>query len=128
VKLLLDTCTLIWLASDPEQLGPQARSALDDEANGLWLSDACVWEICLKWQGGKLGLPQPPRIWIEEQCRRWGLSTLPILRSHLYRVAELADHHRDPFDRLLVAQAIEESLTVVTPDSWIRHYPVATLW
>jgi PIN domain nuclease of toxin-antitoxin system len=128
MKLLLDTCTLVWLTAEPELLSGEAAAALDDESNSLYLSDASVWELCLKWQVGKISLPRPPRNWTEEQSRRWSLAGVPISRIHLFRVTELPEHHRDPFDRLLVAQAIQESLTIVTPDAWIRRYPVATLW
>ncbi|MBI4871651.1 MAG: type II toxin-antitoxin system VapC family toxin [Candidatus Riflebacteria bacterium] len=87
-----------------------------------------VWELCLKWQAGKLSLPQPPSVWVEEQCRSWGLIGLAVERRHLYRVSELPVHHRDPFDRLLIAQAIEGRLTLATPDRVLSSYPVAVLW
>ena len=127
-RLLLDTCTLVWLVSDPARLSQRAATALDDQITELYLSDTTVWEIGLKWQVGKIGPPAPPRRWIEEQAARWLLVPLPIRRKHLYRVTELAEHHRDPFDRLLVAQAIEEDLTIVSPDPQLGRYPVAVLW
>jgi PIN domain nuclease of toxin-antitoxin system len=126
--LLLDTCTLIWLVSDPQRLSRTVSETIDSEGTELFLSDATVWEICLKWQVGKIGLPTPPRTWIEQQAALWQLAGLPIQRAHLYRVTELPEHHRDPFDRLLVAQAIDEGLTIATPDQHIRRYPVAVAW
>ena len=126
--LLLDTCTLIWLVSDPTRLSKRVVEALNDRTIDLYLSDTTVWEIGLKWQAGKIGLPAPPRLWIEEQSARWLFVSLPIRRPHLYRVTELPEHHRDPFDRLLVAQAIEEGLAIATPDQQIGRYPVAVLW
>jgi len=128
LKLLLDTCAFIWLVSTPAQLSQPAVAAIESPATELFLSDCSVWEICLKWEAGKLQLPKPPRLWIEEQRSLWRLGAVPIGRFHLYRVSELAAHHRDPFDRLIVAQAIEEGMTVVTPDLWIARYPVAILW
>jgi len=126
--LLLDTCVLLWLASRPGRLSRPARAALDDPGRDLFFSDASVWEICLKWLARKIVLPVPPRRCVEEQTVRWGIAELPIERSHLYRATELPQLHRDPFDRLLVAQALEAGLTVVTPDPAVRAYPVATLW
>lgn len=128
LRLVLDTCTFVWLTSDPTRLSTAVASSLNEPGNELLLSDASVWEICLKWERGKLSLPVPPRHWCEEQALIWKLEALPIARSHLFRVVELPQHHRDPFDRLLVAQALDERLTVVTPDPLIHRYPVATLW
>jgi PIN domain nuclease of toxin-antitoxin system len=128
LKLLLDTCTFIWLCADPAHLSDPARKALSEAGAELLLSDVSVLEVCLKWQTGKLQLPAPPRSWLEEQVRIWRAARTPIARSAIYRSTELPDLHRDPFDRLLVATAIEESATVVTPDEWIRRYPVSCLW
>jgi PIN domain nuclease of toxin-antitoxin system len=128
VRLLLDTCTFVWLASTPEGLSAEARRKMDEPEAELWLSDVSVWEICLKWQAGKLELPGPPRQWIEAQRRIWEVERLPVGTEHLYRSTEIPVHHRDPFDRALVAQAIVEGLTVVTPDPAFRAYPVAVLW
>lgn len=128
MRLLLDTCTLVWLASEPNRLSAPARRRLDEAGAELVLSDASVWEICLMWQAGKLTLPEPPRRWIEQQRRTWELDRLPMQPEHLYRSTELPVHHRDPFDRILVSQAIVEDLTVVTPDQAFAAYPVAVLW
>jgi PIN domain nuclease of toxin-antitoxin system len=125
--LLLDTCALVWLTSDPGRLGERAKEALD-AGSEILLSDASVWEICLKWQSKKLELPMPPRAWIAEQVRAWYLQRLPIEIEHLYRTVELPEHHRDPFDRLLVAQALTSGARIVTPDPAIRQYPVAVVW
>lgn len=128
MKLLLDTCAFIWLTNEPNRLGPAAREALDSEGASILLSDVSVWEICMKWQAKKLGLPAPPRVWVEQQANLWKLTRLSISPSACYRATELPDIHKDPFDRLLVSQAIDDGLTVVTPDEWIHQYPVAVLW
>lgn len=128
LKLLLDTCSFIWLTSEPQRLGDGAREALDAERADIILSDVSVWEICTKWQARKLGLPAPPRAWIEEQVSLWQLRRLPITTGACYRSTELPEVHRDPFDRLLVSQAIDEGLTLLTPDEWIHRYPVKFLW
>ncbi len=127
MKLLLDTCSLLWLATEPDRLSTPVKEAID-AGFALLLSDGSVMELCLKWTAGKLKLPQPPRLWVEEQLRTWKIAALPVERRHHYRSTELPDHHRDPFDRLLVAQALEENLTIATPDPLVRRYPVSTLW
>ena len=128
MKLILDTCTFIWLCADPDRLGIQARESLAEQRAELILSDVSVLEISLKWLTGKLTLPAPPRSWIEEQSRIWGAVRLPLGRSVIYRSTELPDLHRDPFDRLLIASALEEGATLVTPDEWVRRYPVPCIW
>ena len=125
--LLLDTCTFIWLASEPSRISAEAAGAID-EASDVYLSDVTVWEICLKWQSKKIILPALPRTWVEDQARAWQLRRRPIGREELYRTTELADIHRDPFDRLLVAQALVEGFRIVTPDPAIRQYPVTVVW
>ena len=128
MKVLLDTCALVWLASSPENLSQKVAALIESSATDLYVSDCSVWEICLKWHAGKLHLPQPPRIWVEEQRRLWHLLPLILERRHFYRASELPEHHKDPFDRVLVSQAIEDSLTIATPDTAIMQYPVATIW
>ena len=124
---LLDTCTFIWLCAEPSRLSDRARAAIDDAAR-LLLSDASVLEITLKWQAGKLVLPDPPRRWIEAQLSAWSLESRAIGRQDIYRAGELPGHHRDPFDRLLVAAALNTDATLVTPDVAVRRYPVSTTW
>ena len=127
-RLLLDTCTFIWLVAEPARLSQRLCDVIDIHANELRLSAVSIWEICLKWKAGKLDLPKPPRSWIEEQVISWNIGLVPIEREHLYRVTELPMYHRDPFDRLLVAQSIVEGLTVATPDSALHKYPISWLW
>lgn len=124
----MDTCTFIWLTSAPDRLGTQAKRALNAEQVEVLLSDVSVMEICTKWQAKKLGLPAPPRMWIEEQAGIWQLTRLPITPATCYRATELPEVHRDPFDRLLISQAIDNGLTLLTPDEWIYKYPVMALW
>lgn len=128
MNALLDTCALIWLTTQPSLLGERATRLLDDPATQLWLSDCSVWEICHKWQSGKLSLPIPPRAWVDSQQQKWLFHTLKIERTHLFRVTELPQHHKDPFDRLLVAQALESHCLIVTPDPEIAKYPVPICW
>ena len=128
MKLLLDTCTFIWLAGEPNRLSKAAAEAIDNEENQIFLSDVSVWEICVKWRSGKLTLLSPPRIWIEEQRAHWILEELKIEKRHVYRTTELDLVHQDPFDRLLISQSIEEGIRIVTPDNVFLKYPVAVVW
>jgi PIN domain nuclease of toxin-antitoxin system len=128
VNLLLDTCALLWLAADPDQLSLPARTALDDAANRLFLSDASVWEIVLKYQTGKLPMPEPPRTWIPKQAAFFDLQRQPIDLDSFFQSGELSGIHRDPFDRLLCAQAMAHGFTVLTPDLPFQRLGAATLW
>jgi len=128
VTYLLDTCTFIWLCTEPGKLSDAAREAIDGSDSILVLSDASVLEITLKWGAGKIGLPDPPRHWVEEQMRIWALDSSPISRQDMYRSSELPEHHRDPFDRLLVAATLNLNATLLTPDTLIHRYPVSCRW
>jgi PIN domain nuclease of toxin-antitoxin system len=127
-QLLLDACTLIWLASDPKKLSKKATRVLNDRSSNLVLSDVTVWEISLKWSAGKMVLPDPPSSWIENQVELWHMTRLPIDVASIYKSTELPSHHKDPFDRLMVAQALVHRLVIVTPDESVAAYPVSTIW
>jgi PIN domain nuclease of toxin-antitoxin system len=128
VNLLLDTCAFLWLAGQPSQLSRAAARAIDDPSNPLFLSDASVWEIVLKHAAGKLPLPAPPREWLPVQITFFQLRRQAIEAEALYRSGELPDVHRDPFDRLLVGQAIAHGLVVVTPDAPFARLGAVTCW
>lgn len=128
LRLLLDTCTFIWLTQEPDRLGPRARALLDDLSNELLLSHVSVWEIYNKSQAGKLALPDVPRRWVEEQRVARGVTPWPIDLPSLGRMSELPLHHRDPFDRLLVAQALVHGFTLLSPDSAFAPYGVRVAW
>ncbi len=127
-RYLLDTCTLIWLSTEPEKLSPASVRAIDASDSILLWSDVSALEIGLKWSAGKLVLPDPPRHWLERQIDTWGLDCLSLRRTDIYRESELPAHHRDPFDRLLVAAALGANATILTPDEAIRQYPVSCRW
>jgi PIN domain nuclease of toxin-antitoxin system len=128
VTLLLDTCTFIWLCSDPAKLGRNAARALDDAANDRAISTASIWEITLKHQSGKLPLPATPADWIEEQLDRQCIDVLPLQRPVLYRAGALPAVHKDPFDRVIAADALQRDLRVVSPDAPFKLYGCATIW
>ena len=127
-RYLLDTCTLIWLATEPEKLSSATVQAIDGSDSALLWSDVSSLEIALKWSAGKLVLPDPPRHWLEGQIDAWGLECLSLSRTDVYRASELPAHHRDPFDRLLVAAALEANATILTPDEAVCQYPVSCRW
>lgn len=128
MRYLLDTCTFIWLCAEPSKLPEPVAARLDADDTIMVFSDASALEIVLKWTAGKLHLPEPPRSWIEHQLRSWSLEQVPVSRKVMYRASELPTYHGDPFDRLLVATAIEHDAAFVTPDESIHRYPVAWVW
>jgi PIN domain nuclease of toxin-antitoxin system len=125
VNLLLDTHVFLWLQTEPERLG-EHRPLVEDERTVLLLSAASSWEIALKYQLGKLPLPEPPQRYVPERMRAIAARALPIEHHHALAVATLPPLHRDPFDRLLVAQAALNNLTILTADPLIAQYPVST--
>ncbi|MGQ0576162.1 MAG: type II toxin-antitoxin system VapC family toxin [Pseudonocardia sp.] len=127
MRLLLDTQTWLWMESSPELLAPDVRARLVDPGTALVLSAASSWEIAIKYAKGKLPLPQPPRDYIPSRMRLSGIDGLPITHAHALHVATLPHHHRDPFDRLLVAQAQLEKLPLVTSDPQIERYDVPVI-
>jgi PIN domain nuclease of toxin-antitoxin system len=126
VRILLDTQVFLWLQTEPARLGEQLR-VLEDRRNELFVSAVSSWEIALKYQLGRLVLPEPPERYVPERLRIIGAKGLAIEHTHALAVAALAPLHRDPFDRLLVAQAGLLDLTVMTSDRMIVQYPVATI-
>lgn len=128
MKCLLDSHTLLWLVNDDPRLGPAARAALGDSSNELAFGLGNYWEICIKISLGKLRLRSGWPEAIVRNMRSYGIQWLPVERVHAEKVVGLPFHHRDPFDRLMVAQAMADGFTIVTADPLIRAYPVPVLW
>ena len=128
MRLLLDTCTFLWLTEDAPSLSVVAREAFADPDHEVFLSAVSAWEIAVKHQLGRLPLPDPPDIFVPWQREHHGINALPLTEPAPMQLTRLPQHHRDPFDRLLICQAIAESLVLLTPDPEIRRYPVRTLW
>ncbi|MBI4755491.1 MAG: type II toxin-antitoxin system VapC family toxin [Betaproteobacteria bacterium] len=130
MKLLLDTCTFLWLIWDEPELQLQARDVIRDPDHEVFLSPVSVWEALVKHRIGKLQLKTAEPAWqhFASQREAHGVETLAVDEASVAHVSRLPDFHRDPFDRLLICQAIEHGLTIVTPDPLIRRYPVRTLW
>jgi PIN domain nuclease of toxin-antitoxin system len=128
VKLLLDTHTFIWWDSAPAKLSAVALALCRDPANQLALSVASLWEIQIKRQLGKLDLRLPLAEIVAHQQETNGLTVLPIVQAHVLALEALSAHHRDPFDRLLVAQALVEGAVLVSADPVLKAYPVDLRW
>ena len=127
-RLLLDTHAFLWWVDDAPQLTAAARRAIGDASNECYLSLASCWEMAIKSSLGKLRLAKPVERFISEQLAANGFSLLNIELRHTAKIEKLLFHHRDPFDRLLIAQAMMEKLTIVSADSALSDYGVKILW
>jgi PIN domain nuclease of toxin-antitoxin system len=127
VKLLLDTCTFLWLAGG-SPLSPAAAAAVREPSNDVYLSAVSTWEIVTKYRAGRLPLPEPPDRLIPTERRLRGVTALPFDEESALYGLRLPALHRDPFDRLLIAHAIGLGLAIVTPDPAIAQYPVRVIW
>lgn len=125
MKLLLDTHALIWALAAPRRLPERVVERLADADTAVYASAANTWEIAIKAMLGKIELDLDE---LAEEIRNVGFTELPVSVAHTLRLRELPAHHRDPFDRILVAQSLEEGLTLVTHDSQLRNYPAPILW
>lgn len=128
MKLLLDTHAFIWWDSEPAKLSPQALALCQDRQHLLLLSVVSLWEIQIKLQLGKLKLALPLKEIVEGQQRTNNMEILPVTLAHVLTLENLPVHHKDPFDRLLVAQAIVEEAVLISGDPNIARYPVRVIW
>jgi PIN domain nuclease of toxin-antitoxin system len=128
MRLLLDTHTFLWLVEGSPNLSPAAKAAFADPANQLFLSAASVWELAIKIGNRKLSLADPLDIFITRWTAAYQLDPLSVQFAHAHTVARLALHHKDPFDRLLIAQAMVEGMSVATSDSKFAPYGVPLVW
>ena len=128
MKVLLDTHTFLWWIADSPRLSARAREVIRDSNNELFFSAASGWEIAIKAQLGRLQLPDNLEQFIVDQLSLNTILVLPIQLRHALHVYTLPQHHRDPFDRMLVAQSQVENLPVLTTDPQIAQYEVKTIW
>ena len=128
MKLLLDTCTFLWLTADAPELTPGVRQSCRDPGNEVYLSALSAWEIAIKHRLGRLPLPEPPNRYVASRRRWLRIEALRFDETCAAHDALLPPHHRDPFDRGLVSQAILNGMTIVTPDATIARYPAPILW
>jgi PIN domain nuclease of toxin-antitoxin system len=124
----LDTHSFLWFVTEDPKLSAVAQRVIAEGGNEPILSAACVWEIGIKVSIGRLPIPAPLDSFIPEQLRINRISLLPIELRHIFEMTRLPLHHRDPFDRLLIAQAIVEGLPVVSADPAFDNYPIQRIW
>ncbi len=127
MSYLADTCALLWFAREPARLSRRALRILEDTSETVYFSVASAWEVAVKVSLGKLRLDTTVAEFVAAQ-RRNDFRLLPIEISHVTRVAELPWHHRDPFDRMLIAQGLEENLEIITADPAFGKYPGRRIW
>ena len=127
MKILLDTNAFLWAITDDARLRKPQRDAFMDEANDLYLSVASIWEILIKTGLGKLPMPSPAASYVQKQMARNRIASLGIQPHHLAELETLPTLHRDPFDRMLVAQAKSEGMPLMTGDRTMRRYGVRLL-
>jgi PIN domain nuclease of toxin-antitoxin system len=127
MKALLDTHTFLWAIAEEGKLSRRARQIYTG-SNDLWLSVASVWEILIKVQAGKLPLPEPAGSYLVKKLAKDRIEVLPITLNHVLKTESLPLHHRDPFDRILIVQSIEQGWPIVTADPWFARYPVDVIW
>lgn len=128
MRILLDTHALLWWCEGNPQMTDRAYEVISDPANELLLSLASAWEIVAKVQGGKLELPEPVETFLPSRMKHYGVGLLPITLPHLLATASLPMLHKDPFDRVLVAQSKLEGLPIVTVDQQLKQYGIETIW
>lgn len=128
MRAILDTCIFLWWNMDDPQLTPSIRDIITDGRNELFLSAASAWEIAIKAGRGRLVLPESPEKYFAERLMLHRFRPLPITLGHALHVYNLPDHHRDPFDRLLVAQGQLEDMSLLTADPMIAKYDVKAIF
>ena len=128
MKILLDTCTFLWIITDDPGLSSRAREIFSDPTHDIYLSVVSTWEIAIKHAIGRLPLPKKPEQFIPAQRARHGITSLALEEEDTLYVTRLPELHRDPFDRMLICQAIVNGMTILTPDESISRYPVRCTW
>jgi PIN domain nuclease of toxin-antitoxin system len=127
MKYLLDTHTALWLLADQKKLSKRTRSILENLDNPCYVSIASLWEISIKYSLGKLELQLSVNE-LEDALEENEIYILPIRGQHIHRISRLKFHHRDPFDRMIIAQAMEENLSIISMDGHFEKYKVRVIW
>ena len=128
MKLLVDTCTFLWIVGGGRTLPPRVQGFYLSPDNEVYLSAVSAWEIALKYAAGRLPLPAAPERLVPAERERRGMIALPLDEETALHVLRLPPLHRDPFDRMLVSQAIVHGLVILTPDRLVSQYPARTIW
>jgi PIN domain nuclease of toxin-antitoxin system len=124
----LDTATFLWIVSDAAELSEEAREIFADPENEVYLSSVSAWEIAVKHALGKLPLPEAPVRFVPFQRKQHGIDPLQLDEESALHLSRLPSLHKDPFDRMLVCQAVVHHLAILTPDELIQQYPIRTIW
>lgn len=128
MRILLDTVTFLWAVTDAYDLSDDARELFVDPGNEIYLSSVSTWEIAIKHSLGKLPLPEPPMRFVPAQRKQHSIDSLPLDEEATLHLTRLPALHKDPFDRMLICQAIVHHLVILTSDELINQYPVRTIW
>lgn len=128
MRILLDTCTFLWVITEAPELSARARELFADPANEVFLSSVSTWEISVKYALGRLPLPESPERFIPTQRKQHGVETLLLEESATLHLVRLPELHKDPFDRMLICQAMIHGMVIMTPDALILQYPVPSTW
>ena len=128
MRILLDTCTFLWIITAEQKLSSNARELFVDPFNDVFLSSVSSWEIVVKYALGRLPLPEAPEKFIPTQRKLHKIESLSLQEDAALHLAKLPDYHKDPFDRMIVCQALVHGMTILTPDEAIRRYPARTTW
>ena len=128
MRILLDTQSWLWMLASPERFSKDALVMVQDPTHDLLLSAASAWEIAIKYALRKLPLPEPPPVYVPSRMAASGVQPLVVSHTHASHVATLPPHHRDPFDRLIIAQAQIENLPILTSDKQFASYAVTVEW
>jgi PIN domain nuclease of toxin-antitoxin system len=127
MRILLDTHIFLWFITGDAQLLTGVRDAIRDPDNEVYLSSVSVWEAVVKYQLGKLPLPEPPETYLPKQRDLHQIASLALDESSVVQLAKLPPLHRDPFDRMLICQALQNGLTIATVDAAVRAYSISVL-
>ncbi len=128
MNILLDTCTFLWIVSGGPEMSDTASRLFSDPGNEVYLSVASAWEIIVKNKLGKLPLPDPPHEFIKKWRTRHEIDSLPLNEAAVLQLSRLPDYHKDPFDRIIICQAIAGGMVILTPDPRITKYPIRSEW
>jgi PIN domain nuclease of toxin-antitoxin system len=128
LQVLLDTHAFLWWVSEEKKLPRKAAQIISDYRNTIYLSHASVWEMAIKAALGKLNLPEPAGSFAQKQCKANQFQLLPISLEAIARIETLPRHHKDPFDRILVAQCLEKNMATISADTVLAKYRVSRIW
>ena len=128
MRLLLDTATFLWIINDAPELSAYARESFVDPGNEVYLSSVSAWEMAIKYALGRLPLPEPPARFVPIQRKQHGIDSLQLDEEAALHLTRLPLLHKDPFDRMLICQAMVHDLVILTPDELVNQYPVRTMW